>query len=52
MENRINSDTDPLAVEDLREELDLKFEQLHIKDDNKSNSSNEEKALPIVQFKG
>jgi hypothetical protein len=46
MEKWIKVDTYPLTVEDLREELDLKLEREHIKDDNKSNS------LPMVQFKG
>jgi hypothetical protein len=52
MEKKIGASTDPLTVETLREELNLKFERLHIHDDDKSDSFKEERALPMVQFKG
>jgi hypothetical protein len=52
VEKQIKNPQDPLTVETLCEELDLKFERLHSKDDDKTESTDGEKALPMVQFKG
>lgn len=38
MEKRIGSTTDPLTVETFREDLNLKYERIHSKDDDKSDS--------------
>ena len=52
LEKRIGSATDPLTVDELREELNLKFERLNLKSDCKDDEDAEEQALFTSQFKG
>jgi hypothetical protein len=52
IEKRIGHDNDPIDIKELRVELSLRFECLHIKD-NESNSREDKKALfDASQFKG
>jgi hypothetical protein len=51
LEKRIGSTTDPLTVEELKGDLNLEFERLHISEDD-DNSAEGERALATVQFKG
>jgi hypothetical protein len=51
MEKCIGSTVDPLSVEDLRADLNLQFERLHMNEDD-DDATTEEKALNAVQFKG
>jgi hypothetical protein len=45
LERRIGSETDPLDIEDVREELNLKFERLKTRGKNNSDDDDDEHAL-------
>jgi hypothetical protein len=45
MEDKIGNESNPLTIEDLRDELNLCFERLNTKDDGDNQEDEEEKAL-------
>jgi hypothetical protein len=52
LERRIGSTSNPLTVDELRVELNLKFERLNIKKDDGLDEEDAEQALVFGQFKG
>jgi hypothetical protein len=49
---RIGHDNDPIDIEELRDELSLRFERLHLKDDESDISDDEKALFGASQFKG
>ena len=52
LEKRIGNTSNPLTVDELREELNLKFERMNAKKDDGTDDGDAEQALVSGQFKG
>ena len=51
LEDRLNNDIDPLSIEEIRTELNLKYQQMNLKKSVDDNKDEEEMALFGGQFK-